>query len=154
MTHLNWNPATRSNRNTTTWSNQNSASSQCSSQLTNCPEPKPPLPPRSLQQHWMIPPPSCDSSSSGPINRPPHRKETSGFKLLLNSCEGIRVLNIATESFQTFRLEKLAGGDLMGIDRRKIENRYKSGNKSLTTWSFNLGFLYDHYKFIIFHYVK
>ena len=30
----------------------------------------------------------------------------------------------------------------MGIDRRKIENRYKSGNKSLTSWSFDLGFLY------------
>ena len=28
----------------------------------------------------------------------------------------------------------------MGIDRRKIENRYKSGNKSLTTWSLNLDF--------------
>ena len=27
-----------------------------------------------------------------------------------------------------YRFEKIAGGDLMGIDRRKIENRYKSGN--------------------------
>ena len=58
------------------------------------------------------------------------------------------------ESFETFGFEKMAGGDLMGIDMRKIENRYKSGNKSLTTWSFNLGFLNYHYKFVIFHSVK
>ena len=49
---------------------------------------------------------------------------------------------------------KIDGVDLMGIERRKIENRYKSGNKSLTTWSFNLGFLYDHYKYAIVHSAK
>ena len=42
----------------------------------------------------------------------------------------------------------------MGRDRRKIENRYKSGNKSLATWSFNLGFSYVHHQCSTGHRVK
>ena len=59
-----------------------------------------------------------------------------------------------TAQFLALSPPKIDGVELMGIDRRKIENRYKSGNKSLTTWSFDLGFLYDHYKYVIFHTIK
>ena len=61
---------------------------------------------------------------------------------------------IDTALFFAFSRLKIDGVHLMGIDRRKIENRYKSGNKSSTTRSFNLGFLYDHHQFVIFHSVK
>ena len=61
---------------------------------------------------------------------------------------------LESSRYATDTFEKIAGGDLMGIDRRKIENRYKSGNKYLTTWSFNLGFSCVHHRCSTGHRVK
>ena len=61
---------------------------------------------------------------------------------------------IDTALFFALSRLKIDGVHLMGIDRRKIENRYKSGNKPLTTWSFNLGFLYVHHQCSTGHRVK